>query len=47
MEESNKQHAVDYWYNTGDVGKAIPTGIPVSGQGFSLALTQAGGYLAT
>ena len=27
--------------------KAIPTGIPVSGQGFFLALTQAGGYLAT
>ena len=27
--------------------KALPSGIPVSGQWFSVAMTQAGGYLAT
>ena len=27
--------------------KALPTGVPVSGPGFSVALTQAGRYLAT
>ena len=32
---------------TGGLSKALPTGIPVSGPGFSLALTRAGGELAT